>query len=138
SALNDPTITYRLIGQHYTNDQAMVPGACDLMLVGHGHATATLQSAPYFIYQDGPAFRYGTTGFFNFKRLPKGWECAQTTGPRDTTKDVWPLFTANGAAKKVRTDQPDAMNITADSVTVINDLPENFYDGRVRFIRSKG
>jgi len=30
------------------------------------------------------------------------------------------------------------MNVTADSITVSNDLPENFYDGRVRFICNKG
>lgn len=137
-ALNDPSITYRLVGQHYTNDQAVYPQACDLMLVGHGHGTATLQSAPYYIYMDGPAFRYGTTGFFNFKRLPRGWTCDQTAAPRDTAKDVWPLFTANGKTKKVRCDQPDSMNVTTNSVTITNDLAENFYDGRVRFIRPKG
>lgn len=137
-ALQDPTITFRLIGQHYTNDQAMVPRKCELMLVGHGHGTATLQAAPYYTYQDGPAFRYGTTGFFNFKRLPHGWSCPQTAALRDTAQDVWPLFTANGEVKKVRADQPDTMNVTADSVTVTNDLPENFYDGRMRFIRGPG
>ena len=137
-ALADPAITFHLVGQHYTNDQATLPDKCDLMLVGHGHATATLQSSPYYIYEDGPSFRYGTSGFFNFKRLTNNWACDQTTGPRDTSKDVWPLFTANGATRKVRTDQPDSMNIAAESVTVINDLPENFYDGRVRFVRPKG
>jgi hypothetical protein len=137
-ALVDSTITYRLIGQHYTNDQALFPRSCDLMLVGHGHGTATLQSSPYYIYMDGPTFRYGMTGFFNFKRLPHGWSCDQTAAPRDTGKDVWPMFTAEGKVKKVRTDQPDPMNVTADSVTITNDLPENFYDGRVRFIRPKG
>jgi hypothetical protein len=136
--LNDPSITYRLIGQHYTNDQGALPKSCDLMLVGHGHGTATLQSAPYYVYMDGPAFRYGMTGFFNFKHLPHGWSCDQTVAPRDTAKDVWPLFTANGKVKKVRTDQPDAMNVTADSITINNDLPESFYDGRVRFIRPEG
>ena len=30
------------------------------------------------------------------------------------------------------------MNITAGSVTIINDLPQNFYDGRVRFLLDKG
>ncbi|PWU20130.1 MAG: hypothetical protein C5B50_04745 [Verrucomicrobia bacterium] len=137
-ALNDPTITYRLIGQHYTNDQAIYPSSCDLMLVGHGHGTATLQSASYYIYMDGPSFRYGMTGFFNFRRMPNGWACDQTVKARDTAKDVWPLFTANGAVRKVRSDQADAMNITADSITITNDLPDNFYDGRVRFIQPQG
>ena len=137
-ALADPTITYRLIGQHYTNDAAFYPRSCDLMLVGHGHGVATLQSSPYYIYMDGPTFRYGMTGFLNFKRLPQGWSCDQTTAPRDTAKDVWPLFAAEGKIKKVRADQPDPMNVMADSISITNELPENFYDGRVRFIRPKG
>jgi hypothetical protein len=51
---------------------------------------------------------------------------------------VWGLFTDNGAVKKVRTDQPDSRNITTTSVTITNDLPQNFYDGRVRFVLAKG
>jgi hypothetical protein len=137
-SLNDPAITFRLVGQHFNADQAFMPATCDLMLVGHGHTAATLRSSPYYVYEDGPAFRFGSTGFFNFKRTPSGWSCDQTKAPRDMQKDVWPLFTANGETKKVRSDQPDPMNVTADSITVSNDLPENFYDGRVRFICNKG
>lgn len=48
------------------------------------------------------------------------------------------MFTPNGETKKVRIDQPDSMNVTADSATIVNDLPENFYDGRVRFVLRKG
>ncbi len=101
-ALNDATLRFRLVAQHYTNDQAVVPNRCDLMLVGHGHGNVTLQSSPYYIYEDGPAFKYGTAGFFNFRRLPDGWACDQTAAPRQMTKDVWPLFTAHGAEKSSR------------------------------------
>ncbi len=48
------------------------------------------------------------------------------------------MFTANGVTKKVRTDQPDSMNLTTNEVTITNDLPENFYDGRVRFVLNRG
>ena len=30
------------------------------------------------------------------------------------------------------------MNLTTNSVTIVNDLPQNFYDGRVRFVLNKG
>ena len=30
------------------------------------------------------------------------------------------------------------MNIAENSITITNDLPQNFYDGRVRFVLSKG
>jgi hypothetical protein len=137
-SLADPSIKFRLIGQHYTTDHAFMPNSCDLMLVGHVHRTGMVQSSPYFIYEDGPAFSFGKTGFFNFKRLPAGWSCDQTLAQRDTAKDVWPLFTANGETKKVRINQPDSMNLVTNSVTIVNDLPENFYDGRVRFVLKKG
>lgn len=138
ACLNDPAIKFRLIGQHYITDQAFMPRSCDLMLVGHGHTSTTLKSRPYYVYEDGPSFKYGMTGFFNFHRLSEGWRCDQTAGPRDMSKDVWPLFTDNGEIKKVRTNRPDAMNVAEGSVTITNDLPENFYDGRVRFVLDKG
>ncbi|MDE3066327.1 MAG: metallophosphoesterase [Verrucomicrobiota bacterium] len=142
AALADPAIKFRLIGQHfYTNSDcrdAFVPAKCDLMLIGHVHVTRTIQTSPYCIYEDRAAFIYGTAGFFNFRRTAGGWSCDQTVAPRDEVKDVWPLFTANGLTKKVRANVADPRNITTNSVTIINDLPENFYDGRVRFVLNRG
>jgi hypothetical protein len=138
ASLLDSNVSYRLVGQHFTTDQAFIPAACDLMLIGHGHSTATAKTSPYYIYQDGPAFRYGTTGFFNFRRRPNGWSCEQTATPRDADKDVWPLFTDHGVVKRVRSNRPDPMYIAEDSVTITNDLPQTFYDGRVRFVLNHG
>jgi hypothetical protein len=138
AALADPTIKYRLIGQHYITDQAFMPSTCDLMLIGHGHKTLTIQTKPYYIYMDGPTFKYGTTGFFNFRRTANGWTCDQTDSTRDISKDVFHLFTDHGRTNTVRTNQPDPMNVTANSITITNDLPQRFYDGRVRFILDKG
>jgi hypothetical protein len=138
ATLRDPAVKYRLIGQHFTNDQAFVPANCDLMLIGHGHTTATLQSSPYYIYEDGPTFKYGTAGFFNFRRSTNGWICDQTAAPRDKDKDVWRLFGNDGHPRSVRSNRPDPMNITETSITITNDLPQNFYDGRVRFVLPQG
>lgn len=146
AASQDAGVKYRLIGQHYhakwdgakTGNAAFMPQTCDLMLIGHGHVEKTIQTSPFYIYEDGPSFKYGTTGFFNFRRTPEGWTCDQTAAPRSYTNDVWRLFTDNGAVKKVRTDQPDSRNIAATTVTITNDLPQNFYDGRVRFVLPKG
>jgi hypothetical protein len=146
TALNDPTIKYRVIGQHYhakwsgapTGNYPFTPATCDLMLIGHGHKTVTVQTAPYYIYMERAAFFWGTAGFFNFQRTPSGWTCDQTIVARDETKDVFPLFTDNGVTKKVRADQPDTMNLATNRVTITNDLPQNFYDGRVRFVLNQG
>jgi hypothetical protein len=145
-ALGDPAIKYRLIGQHYfqkwsgapTGNYPLLTDKCDLMLIGHGHRTITKQITPYYIYMERAAFFWGTAGFFNFRHSDEGWTCDQTVALRNETNDVFPLFTDNGAVKKVRADQPDTMNITTNSVTIINDLPQNFYDGRVRFVLDKG
>ena len=146
AALADPTIKFHLIGQHFytkwdgapTGNYAFTPAKCDLMLIGHGHVTRTIQTSPYCIYMERAAFIYGTAGFFNFERIHDRWRCDQTVAPRDEARDVWPLFTANGVTKKVRANCPDTMNITTNSVTIINDLPEDFYDGRVRFVLPGG
>jgi hypothetical protein len=138
NSFKDPTIKFRLVAQHFHTDQAFVPEKCDLMLIGHGHKVATVQTEPYYIYEDGPAFFYGTTGFFNFRKTDGGWTCDQTTSLRDEHKDVWKLFTDHGKVNKVRADQPDSMNITTRSVTITNDLPREFDDGRVRFVLGKG
>lgn len=138
AAMADPTIKFRLIGQHFHTDQGIVPDQCDLMLIGHGHQVKTIQTQPYYIYEDGPTFAYGTTGFFNFRRTPEGWTCDQTAALRDESKDVWRLFTDNGETKKVRSDQPDSNDVTTMSITITNDLPTEFYDGRVRFVLDKG
>jgi hypothetical protein len=145
TALDDPTVKFRLIGQHYhakwsgapTGNDAFRPAKCDLMLIGHGHKTVTVQTAPYYIYMDRAAFFWGTAGFFNFERAADGWTCDQTIAPRDEARDVWPLFTDNGVTKNVRASQPDTMNLT-NAVTIVNDLPQDFYDGRVRFLLNKG
>ncbi len=146
ASFNDPTIKYRMIGQHFharwdgapDGNSAFRPATCDLMLIGHGHVTTTVQTSPYCIYEDGPSFKYGMAGFFNFQRTANGWTCDQTVAPRISTNDAWPLFTANGVTKKVRADLPDTMNITVNRVTITNDLPQNFYDGRVRFVLPRG
>jgi hypothetical protein len=146
AALNDPGVKYRLIGQHYhakwngarTGNSPFTPATCDLMLIGHGHQEVTIQTSPYYIYEDGATFKYGVLGFFNFRQTPGGWTCDQTAAPRSYTTDVWRLFTDNGVLKKVRTDQPDSRNITTNSVTITNDLPQDFYDGRVRFVLARG
>jgi hypothetical protein len=146
AAGRDPSVKFRLIGQHFhtkwdgapTGNYAFTPAECDLMLIGHGHVTATVQTSPYYIYEDRAAFFYGTAGFFNFRRTPDGWSCDQTAKLRDEMKDVWPLFTANGKTKNVRCNEPDPMNLATNSVTINNDLPENFYDGRVRFVLPRG
>ncbi len=145
-ASRDPAVKYRLIGEHYhtkwdgapTGNYAFHPKDCDLMLVGHGHKELTIQTSPYYIYMDGPSFHYGVSGFFNFARTARGWSCDQTVSPRSYTNDVWPLFTDNGVKKKVRTDQPDPRNITTNTVTIVNDLPQRFYDARLRFVLKNG
>jgi hypothetical protein len=138
TASSDPRVKFRIIGQHFNTDQAFVPGACDLMLIGHGHTTATIQQSPYYIYEDGPTFKYGTSGFFNFRHSDRGWACDQTSAPRDPKKDTFRLFGDHGVVKAVRSNRADSMNVAENSISITNDLPQKFYDGRVRFVLPRG
>ncbi len=97
AASNDPSVKFRLVGQHFfkkwsefpTGTSPFVPDNCDLMLIGHGHVTKTVQTSPYYIYEERAAFIYGTAGFFNFERTADGWTCDQTARPSGTSKRMF-------------------------------------------------
>ncbi len=94
-----------------------------------------VQADPFWPIRHFQAARAAVT--FNFRRQPNGWTCGQTQAPRDS-KRIWPLFGDNGEPRKVRADKPDPMQVGTNCVTIVNDLPERFYDGRVRFLLPKG
>jgi hypothetical protein len=82
AASRDPSIHFRLIGQHFhttwdgapTGNAAFRPATCDLMLIGHGHTVANIQTSPYCIYEDGPAFSLRQHRVFQFSTKPNGLE----------------------------------------------------------------
>ncbi|HBG26100.1 MAG: hypothetical protein A2Y10_00465 [Planctomycetes bacterium GWF2_41_51] len=145
AAYANQNIKYRLITQHYYDGLSgwtTVAGSsnpCNLTLVGHNHAVRTLQTTPYLVYSSGTGQDYQRSGFYDFRRTQTGWNCMQASSHVNNI-DVFRLFGDWGNPGKVRSTFAFANNGTEISNTaeIINDLPQDFYNGRVRFLMKKG
>lgn len=137
SSFADTNIRFRLFGQHYSSGaSSFAPPSGqypNLMLVGHGHTFTTLQTAPYYILESGPAHYYGATALFPFYKNGTNWLSPGTTNHPGGTG--FPAVGDWGAAI-VSSRYANANNGTAHSntVTITNALALDFWDGRVRFL----
>jgi len=145
AAYANPNVKYRLIAQHYCDGLSgwtTVAGSsnpCNLTIVGHNHAIRTLQTSPYLVYSDGTGQDYQRSGFYDFRRTPTGWTCMQATSHVNNV-DIFKLFGDWGNPGKVRSSFATVNNGTeiANTAEIINDLPQDFYNGRVRFLMKQG
>lgn len=142
---SDPSVKYRLLAAHYYDGLAgstTVAGSdehpCDLLLVGHNHITKTLQEIPYYVLSAGTAQNYQRAAFFDFKHTNTGWTTSQPASHADNI-NVHKLVGDNGAPT-VSIVYGSANEGTAKSNTaaVTNNLPHDFYNGRIRFLMPKG
>jgi hypothetical protein len=140
AAIQDASITYALVGQHYS-DLNTVPSTSapsDLMLVGHLHDTGTVQTTPFRVLRTATAQNYHRMGFFEFQRTPGGWSCPQATTHADGV-NVLPAFGDWGAPTVAATWQrANDGTEQANSVTITNQLPLRFRHGRLRFLMAEG
>ncbi len=130
-------ILFRLFGQHYySGDDAFAPPAGqepDLMLVGHKHESALLQSKPYPILCSGPAFKFGHSSFLEFTRCGRGWTCSlKTNDPGAVCFD--PVGDAGAGCVACGYAAPNDGMSLSNSVVITNRLGFDFWDGRVRFL----
>ena len=129
----NPAIKFRLFGQHYNSGGATwLPAAGqypNLMLVGHGHVNATLQSSPYPILETQQACNKCAVGFYNFHRTATGWTCT-------TIGSQWFQMMSSGATAKLQCQfySPNDGTATANSAAITNALAARFHDGRIRFL----
>lgn len=129
----NPAIKYRLFGQHYNSGGATwLPPAGqypNLMLVGHGHVNATLQSSPYPVLETQQACNKCAVGYFNFHRSAAGWSCT-------SIGSQWFQMMSSGSTAKLRCQYATANDGTAttNQAAITNNLAANFHDGRVRFL----
>jgi len=141
----DPRIRYRLICQHYyegISKPTTIPDPifpCDLMIVGHNHKTDKLQTEPFPVYSAATAQVYCRVGFFDFHKQSDGWVSSQAQH-RQADKDVFPLFGDWGKNPKVSKsfERPNDGTQQANRVSIVNEIGQDFYDGRVRFLMAKG
>jgi predicted MPP superfamily phosphohydrolase len=142
AAYADASIKYRLIAQHYPAafvQVAFATNPCDLMLCGHTHVTQTYQTTPYPIQISGTSQDYEKASFYDFQRGASGWTCAQATHHLEGT-NVWHLFGDWGSNPVVSATFSRTNNgtQTSNTVSIVNTLPQDFYNGRVKFLMAHG
>lgn len=150
ASATDASIRGRIVLQHFAGyledkpDQAFpfrpdgsVP-APTLMLIGHVHMTRVEQASPFPVLMSVAAHRYARAGFVELKKDAAGnWACpsAATWGPESAFGLVGdhgrPMVSADFQA-------PNDGTSTNNVVTIRNDLPRRFDDGRVRFLMQPG
>lgn len=140
----DPSVEFRLFASHYYDGPdgwttiATEEDACDLMLVGHLHRTRTLQTSPYKVLAVGTAQDYQRAAFFNFQRTDDGWMTPQAEQHADDI-NVHRLIGDWGAPTvSAAYDEPNDGTGSANLAVITNSLPHDFYNGRVRFLMTKG
>ncbi|MFH0953892.1 MAG: hypothetical protein V1873_06150 [Verrucomicrobiota bacterium] len=137
SSFSDPSITFRLFGQHYSSGGSSYAPAAgqypSLMLVGHGHTFTTMQTSPYYVLQSGPAHNYGGTALFEFRKSGTNWLSPGTTnhpaGTRFYAVGDWGAPLVSNAFASANNGSP-----YANTATITNGLGLDFWDGRVRFL----
>lgn len=142
AAAADPSITFRLLAQHYPDPwsdpftAATLPP--HLMIVGHSHSTRRIQTSPYPVLSTGPALDRQRAGFFSFRKTASGWTCPQATTHAEGG-NVFRLLGDWGAPKvTIAWAHPNDGTRDANTATIRNDLPQDFPDGRVRFLLPRG
>ncbi len=108
------------------------------MLVGHNHRTRVLQEDPYRVLSVGAAQDHQRAAIFYFKRNTDGWITEQSLSHAEGINvhrlvgdyglpTVTSVFSADndGTAK-------------SNNVSITNNLPLNFYNGRIRFLMEQG
>ena len=141
---NNSAIRYRLMASHFFDGMdanttiAPADKPADLLLIGHNHATRTLQRDPYPVLSVGAAQDYQRGAFFFFDRSGAGWSTEQPANHANGV-NVHRLVGDWGAPTVAPTFSAENDG-TAESnqVSINNTLPFNFYDGRVRFLMKKG
>lgn len=144
STYSVPTIKYRLLASHYYDGVdarttiATAEKPADLLLVGHIHRTRILQEDPYYVLSVGTAQDHQRGAIFYFKRDSKGWTTEQPLSHAEG-KNVHRLVGDYGLPTVSSRFSIDN-NGTAESnnVSITNNLPLHFYNGRIRFLMEQG
>lgn len=144
SSYSVPAIRYRLLASHYYDGLdakttiATDERPADLLLVGHNHRTRVLQEEPYRVLSVGSAQQHQRAAFFYFQRTPDGWTTEQPLSHAEGI-NVYRLVGDYGLPTVTAVFSTDNDG-TAESndVTITNNLPFDFYNGRIRFLMEQG
>jgi len=142
SSFSRTGITFRLIGQHYySTNYAFSPHAGqypDLMLIGHVHSSATIQTTPYTILRTVHGCDYGKTAMIELFRGATNWACPsltnQPTGTAPGGNVIQPVGDWGGPRLTMISSLPNDGSAFSNTITIINNIAKRFWDGRVRFL----
>lgn len=136
ASFTNPAIQFRLFGQHFSDAQcSWLPPAGQepgLMLVGHIHINSIVQSNPYYILSTAAAHNKGAVSLIEFARTGTNWIC---TSLNDISGAQFQVMNSGAEARVSNTFAylNDGTSLT-NTATIVNDIPNNFWDGRVRFL----
>lgn len=141
ATFTDPSVKYRLVAQHYPDawiDVADATYPANLLLVGHNHTTTVLGTTPFPKLSVATAQNHYTSAFFNFERTSSGWQTPQAAN-HGAGKNVFSLYGDWGTPKvSLAFDRANDGTQTTNVARVVNSLPLNFYNGRVKFVMARG
>ena len=133
-------VAYRLVGQHfnssdrnpffYTPQTGYEP---HLMLVGHNHTFATLQTSPCRVLSSGPAYHYGAVALFSFSKSGGVWNCAGVSNHPAATR-FYSVGDWGAPSVACAYEAPNDGMSLSNTATITNSLAFDFPDGRVRFL----
>ena len=165
NSFNDPTIKYRLWASHFYGNEGSqtldykytIPTAdkpSDLALVGHNHIAKKLQTTPFPVFSASAGQNYEEHGFYNFEKQADGsWVSPQASQSSMVMGiDRFRMYNMSETADTSvpTTYEPTEFAVTEsfansndgtknqNSVVVTNNIKQNFYDGRVRFLMPRG
>lgn len=139
----DSTIKYRLVATHFFDgpegwttigNKNKHP---DLLIAGHNHRSRILQQTPYPVLTVQSAQNHQAAAFYDFKKKDSGWTSAQPLSHSDST-NVFKLVGDYGKQKVYEVfDKPNNGIARSNTVTITNELPIDFYNGRIKFLMKR-
>ena len=142
-SFTNPDILYRIQTTHFFDGaKGWTTIATDslfpnLALVGHNHRSKILQKEPYPVLSVASALDYQKAAYYNFTRTNSGWQSAQPLTHSDSA-NVFRLLGDYGKQKVYEVfEKPNDGNALSNTVTITNELPIDFYNGRIKFLMKR-
>jgi 3',5'-cyclic AMP phosphodiesterase CpdA len=142
SSFGDAAITYRLIGQHHPSYFGIRQGNIldenypDMVLGGHEHPQTVIHTSPYYSLLSASSDTYARATLHEFQKTAEGWDCTTM----DSHMEQYFGLVGDWGAEKISVTYSWANDGTLEenSASIVNDISQNFPNGRIRFLMQKG
>lgn len=143
-SFKDESVKYRLLASHYFDGMdapTTVAGAdkpCDLLLVGHNHKDSILQTAPYPVISNTTSQVYMRSTFYGFINKGDRWTCPQAEDMAEDYRIALFGDWGENPIVKAEFERDNDGTQTENRAVVTNTVGINFFDGRLRFLMTRG